>query len=125
MVDLADFEGLIYVVAGRYEDGGCEDEAEDGEGCGVEDVEEGDAAEYGDVGTSGTHGWGSERIAPVTMLVGIYVVAGGLPNLELLITPRRRDRLNATTVTGRTNLNDFIQLHFCKWSRLIVVSTIL
>ncbi len=125
MVDLAEFEGLIYVVARRYEDGGCEDEAEDGEGCGVEDAEEGDAAEYGDVGSSGTHGWRWERIASVTMLVGIYVVAGGLPNLELLIMPRRRGRLNATTVTGRTNLNDFIQLHFYKWSRLIVVSTIL
>lgn len=57
MVDLSEFEGLVYVIAGCYKDGSREDEAEDCEGCGVEDAEEGDAAEDGDVGSSGTHRW--------------------------------------------------------------------
>ena len=46
MVDFAFLEGLIYVVAGRCEEKAGEVERENGECCGVEDAEEGDAGAF-------------------------------------------------------------------------------
>ncbi len=43
MVDLALVEGFVDVVAGGDEEEGGKDEGEGGEGCGVEDAEEGNA----------------------------------------------------------------------------------
>lgn len=73
VVDLLDLEGLVDMVTGRYEDGCREDDAEDCEGGGVEDAEEWDTAENWDVGSSGTHVWWWARIAPVKILVVIFV----------------------------------------------------
>ena len=66
MVDLALFEGFVDVVAGGDEDEGGEDEGEDGEGCGVEDAEEGNA------GLGEVHG----KYMGVARMIGIMMLGG-------------------------------------------------
>lgn len=81
MVDLAPVEGFVDVVAGGDEEEGGEDEGEGGEGCGVEDAEEGDVG----VGSGEMHG----KDMGVAGMVGMMVL-GSKVGAQLLA---RRERL--------------------------------
>lgn len=67
MVDLALVEGFVDVVAGGDEEEGGKDEGEGGEGCGVEDAEEGNA------GVGCVHG----KYIGVGCMIGIMMLGSG------------------------------------------------
>lgn len=76
MEDLALGEGFVDVVAGGDEEESGEDEAEGGEGCGVEDAEEGDVGAAVGQAEVEVHGkdMGVACMVGIMMLVGEVVV---------------------------------------------------
>ena len=67
MVECVKAERLVDLFTGSDEESGDEEERKEGEGCRVENSEEGDTADEGEGGAAGTwHGEG--MVGPVLML---------------------------------------------------------